>query len=148
MLFTFFSYSQISDHNNDHHGEKFELGGAFTAVYSINENIIGPGYHIHVLRLLNDKFGLGASYEAAFLDNYHQAITFFGEFIFYDFLSIDLGPGILLPSVENPKSEWVAHIEFSTAFNAGPVHFGPMIGYGIGKNDSHLSAGIHLGWHF
>lgn len=147
LFFTIISLGQIHKHGNDHLDMKYELGFAPNMVYSLNEKAFGPGFHIHGLKILNENFGAGIGYEGIFFDNYHQAVTIFGEYIFHDFISLDIGPGLIFPNKENENFILVAHIEASAAFDIGKIHIGPMLGFAFGS-DKHLSAGIHLGYHF
>jgi hypothetical protein len=40
------------------------------------------------------------------------------------------------------------HTEAAFEFNLGRIHIGPMAGFGIDKEESHFSVGVHVGLGF
>jgi hypothetical protein len=132
----------------NHHDVKYELGTALTMVYSPHTGEFGPGFHLHGVRFFNPDFGIGIGYEGAIYHDYHQAMTMFGEFILADFVILDVGPAIIFPNHEHPHYAVTAHVEAALSFDYKNLHIGPMIGFGIGKEESHYSLGVHIGWHF
>lgn len=142
------AFSQKHFHEHEHQNVKHEIGTALTMVYSPHTGELGPGFHLHGVRFLNPDFGIGIGYEGAIYHDYHQAMTFFGEFIVADLLILDVGPALIFPNHEHPHFSVTAHVEAALSFDYKNLHIGPMIGFGIGKEDSHYSLGVHIGWHF
>lgn len=136
------------DHDHFHMESKLGIGVAPTLVYLPGEKEFAPGFHIHALKLFNQKLGAGIGYEVILEEHPHQTFTVFGKYFITDFLSINAGPGITLPTEEHNEYSLSGHIELATAFDIWQIHIGPMIGYGFGAEDSHVSIGIHMGWHF
>ncbi|MBN1927139.1 MAG: hypothetical protein JW798_15005 [Prolixibacteraceae bacterium] len=146
MLLFHTGFGQVHDHS--HHNEGFEIGGSGAMVYHIDEKEFTPGFHIHAVKILSERFGAGIGYEGITGEAYHQTVTVFGKIFLADFLSLAVGPGILLPNSENQEFNLIGHIETITEFELGKIHIGPFAGYGFGKHGSHLSIGLHAGIHF
>lgn len=146
VLITIPSFGQIHIHGADHH-KKFEVGTADNLVYSINEKELAPGFHIHGIQFLSENIGIGLGYEGTFFDIYHQTVSVFGQYSYKDFLTLAVGPGLILPNKEKSTATLVAHVELSAGFDFWKVHLGPMLGCSLGS-DKHISFGLHIGYHF
>jgi hypothetical protein len=65
----------------------------------------------------------------------------------FDFLSFNAGPGLVFGSHDGETEILPAfHTEAVFEFNLGGIHIGPMAGFGIDKEESHFSVGVHLGF--
>ncbi|MDA3928912.1 MAG: hypothetical protein PF541_08115 [Prolixibacteraceae bacterium] len=144
----FHHHKDHKEHEHYHIESKIGIGAATSFVYDMGEQEFAPGFHVHMLRVFNEKFGAGIGYEGIIGDNYHQTLTAFGKFFLTDFLSVNVGPGLTLPNKEHNEFSLSAHFELATAFDICDIHVGPMVGYGISTEDSHVSLGLHVGWHF
>jgi hypothetical protein len=97
---------------------------------------------------MTDHFSVGLGYEAIPADEFHHTLTLFGSYAPTSFLTVLAGPGINLPDPVHAGCRLSGHIELTTSFSVGKIHFGPFAGAGFSKDDSHLSLGLHFGWHF
>lgn len=145
-LLSISSFAQVHVHGSDHH-KKFEIGTAENLVYALDDKEFAPGFHFHGIWSVSEAIGIGAGYEGIFFENYHQAVTVFGQYTFHDFITLAAGPGIIFPNQEHSTASLIAHLELSAGFDLGKIHLGPSIGLAIGE-EKHVSLGLHFGYHF
>jgi hypothetical protein len=63
------------------------------------------------------------------------------------FISFNAGPGVVFENEDGEKEILPAlHAESVVEFTIADFHFGPMVGFGINKEHTHFSVGIHLGF--
>lgn len=135
-------YSQ--DHSKKHLHD--DLGFANTIVYDMNESNAHWGLHFHYIKGLNESWSLGVGYETIFADSQHHTTTLIAKYHFCDVFSINAGPGLTFPSKENNNFNLTAHFEFVSIFELNSIHLGPILGFGIGKDEKHISLGLHIGF--
>lgn len=142
------------DHNDHQHEEhmhlahKNELAVAGTFVHFPDENETAFGMHLHYIRnIANLKFGVGAGFERILDDHGHNTIGLILSYRPVHALSLNLTPAVLF---EDKAADYRAalHFEIAYEFIAGPLHLGPIIDFGIDKEDYHVSAGLHMGFGF
>lgn len=141
------------EHDHDyedhtHHPHKMnEVGGAIGMVFDINEQDVATGFHLHYMRMFGGKLKrFGVAPGVGLLLGEHRHYTIHLMFIFRPTHGwwISAGPGITYFA---HNEEWAAsgHIETGYEFDAGKVHFGPVLEYAWAKDDHHIMLGLHLG---
>jgi len=139
VLFPIISFSQ------DHGEHRNEIGLGAGAAKIIHEPGMAPSVHLHVSRSFKEEspFSGGLGFEAVFDEHRH---TFFSLGIAYTFrhsLTAGISPGIFIASSD--EKAFGLHLELNYGFEIQHIHLGPMIEYGIGPEESHLTFGIHTG---
>lgn len=139
-------------HNHSHHHDEhnFHFGvGAGVASFSGEEGL-EPSLHVHLLRKLNveSKWSFGVGYEGIKgEEEWHNGLNLLVNYRPFPIISFNAGPGIVF---ENEGGEIeilpALHAESVIEFTVADLHFGPMIGFGINKEHTHFSLGIHLGF--
>jgi hypothetical protein len=136
-------------HLHDHHN--YHLGFGVAGTYLTSEEGLAPGFHVHFIRQLGHEklWGLGLGYEAIIEENVHSSINLLTNWRPFDFLSFNAGPGLVIGSHDGETEILPAfHTEAVFEFNLGGIHIGPMAGFGIDKEESHFSLGVHVGFGF
>ena len=152
MLSSLCLYSQEEhDHqheNHDHlHELKNEIGGAIGIFFDLDEQQTGSGFHLHYTRILPGKmerFGISPGLEFVFGEHKHYTmhLMFMYRPLYGWWLAV--GPGI---TYFDHHEEWglSGHVETGYEFDAGKVHFGPVVEYSWARDDQHIMIGLHLG---
>lgn len=156
ILFSIALYTQ-EEHDHDHshdfedqaheHHKRNEVGGAVGMVFDLNEQDVATGFHLHYLRMFGGKlkhFGVSSGLGFLLGEHKHYAIHMMLVYRPTHGWWISAGPGITYFAHDN---EWApsGHIETGYEFDAGKVHFGPVIEYAWAKEDQHIMLGLHLG---
>lgn len=139
------------EHEHLHDFHKYHLGFGVAGAHIKSTNGISPGFHIHLLRQLGEekKWGIGLGYEAIVEENLHNGLNLLANWHPVDFLSVNAGPGIAFGKHDGTNEVLPAfHTEAVFEFNVGNIHIGPMAGFGIDREESHFSVGVHLGFGF
>jgi hypothetical protein len=139
------------DHHHLHDSHKYHLGFGIAGTYLTNEAGLAPGFHVHFIRQLGHEkqWGIGLGYEAIIEENIHSSINLLTNWRPFDFLSFNAGPGLVFGSHDGETEILPAfHTEAVFEFNLGGIHIGPMAGFGIDKEESHFSLGVHVGFGF
>jgi len=140
--------AQETDHHEHHHKHN-EIALGTGAVYMPYEKAWGYGLHLHSLAGITEWMGLGAGYELILGEHTHQTVSALVHFHPIHPLDINLGPGLVFPDGENENYRFKMHVELAAVFEMGEhLHLGPSIDAGIGKEDLHITLGIHVGWVF
>lgn len=156
-IFIFFSSQLLAqnnhshDHNHDHDPHKYHMGLGLSAAKVLNEDIVAPALHLHFLRQFGHyhQFGLGLGYEAIASDDWHNSINLLFNYRPIQILSFLAGPGISFGKHDGHYDVLPAfQSEIIFEFNLLGLHVGPVIGFGFDNHDSHISAGIHIGFGF
>ncbi len=103
---------------------------------------MAPGFHLHFLRQLGEeqKWGLGLGYEAIIDENVHSGINLLANWHPVKFLSFNAGPGLVFGKHDSESEILPAfHTEAVFEFDLNKIHIGPMVGFGIDKEESHFS---------
>lgn len=141
-------FAQEEMHEGHHHDvHKNEIGGALGVFLDLSEQSTSTGFHIHYSRMFGGKtkwLGISPGVEFLFGEHNHYAFQVmvvarpaFGWWI-------GAGPGI---SYFSHHEEFLpsGHIETGYEFDAGHIHFGPMVEYSWASEDQHVMFGLHLG---
>lgn len=137
------------DHLHDHH--KYHLGFGVAGAYLTGEDGLAPGFHVHFIRQLGEEqhWGIGLGYEAIIEENLHSSLNLLANYHPFDFLSFNAGPGLVFGNHDGETEILPAfHTEAVFEFNLGGIHIGPMAGFGIDREESHFSLGVHVGFGF
>lgn len=160
LLFTLiiitFAINAQHNHNHDHsghsHGDSnYELGVSFGIANLIEEDVNAPSAHIHLSRKLAEsgllnRISLGAGFEYIFSEHTHYSIVAGFSVNPYSHFKVDIAPGILITEHEDEKEkQFVMHFELTYEFEFKGIGLGPVIGYGLAKEDNHFMAGFHIG---
>jgi len=152
LLFVFAVSAQHAHEGHEHsdaHKNHLGVGGA--AAYLTSENVFAPGFHLHYIRQFGHdyKWGVGAGYEAILDEHTHNGLNMFLNYRPVSFISLIAGPGIVFGKHEGETEVLPAfHTEAVFEFDVFGVHAGPMFGFGIDREETHISAGIHIGFGF
>lgn len=147
----FWAYAQDShEHPHNHHDEHLlHIGvGAGVAAFS-GEDGLDPSIHLHFLRRLHNEsnWSMGVGYEGIKGEEWHNGLNLLVNYRPFHFISFNAGPGIVFEKHDGENEILPAiHAESVIEFTWADLHFGPMIGFGINKEHSHLSFGIHVGF--
>ncbi len=153
ILISFGLFAQEHDHDAHSHGDsKFEFGFSSGFAKLIDEDVIAPSAHLHLLRKIGSKgilerISFGPGFEYIFSEHTHYSIV--GTFSLNPFhaIKLDISPGVLITEHEDDKEQqFVTHVELTYEFHYHNFGFGPVIGYGLAKEDNHFMLGIHLGF--
>jgi len=139
------------EHNHLHDSHKYHLGFGVAGTYLTSEEGLAPGFHLHFLRQLGQEqnWGVGLGYEAIIEENIHSSINLLTNWRPVDFLSLNAGPGLVFAKHDGEAEILTAfHTEVVFEFNLGGIHLGPMAGFGIDREESHFSVGVHVGFGF
>jgi hypothetical protein len=140
------------EHDHDHesqddHHQKNEIGGAIGMFFDLEEQRTASGFHLHYTRMMPGKlrrFGISPGVEFIFGEHRHYAFQFMLIYRPTHGWWIGAGPGV---SYFDDYNEFQAsgHVETGYEFDAGKVHFGPVIEYSWAKEAQHIMLGLHLG---
>lgn len=142
--------AQEKDHDEDHnhdHQHKNEIGGSIGMVFDLNEQNTASGFHLHYTRMLSGKLkriGFATGVECVFGDHKHYTAHLYLMFRPLDGWWLGAGPGYTYFSHEE-EFTFSGHIETGYEFDAGSVHFGPVIEYAYAGEEQHIMVGLHLG---
>ena len=142
------------EHDDDHHlhdVHKYHLGVGVSGAYLTGEQILAPGIDLHLLRQLGEEqnWGLGLGYEVILKENIHNNISLIGNYHAGKYLAINAGPGITFSKHDGQTEVSPAlHAEAVLEFDVGRIHIGPVAGFGLDKDESHFSLGVHVGYGF
>lgn len=161
LVFPVFSFLNAQDghhhtHNDhrhsDYHSHKSEIGIAIGPGINISESEWAVAFHFHYLRSFgkNERFSTGPGFEA-FLDD-HRHLSFLWSLGYRPVhpLYFGISPGFSFEPghSDHMELEYITHFEVLYEFELENFHFGPMLEYATGKEDSHLVTALHIGWHF
>lgn len=142
-------HEEEHDHLHDQH--KYHLGFGIAGAYLTSEQSLAPGFHLHFLRQLGEEqnWGIGLGYEAIIEENLHSSVNLLANYHPFDFLSFNAGPGLVFGKHDGETEILPAfHTEAVFEFTLGGIHIGPMLGFGIDREESHFSLGVHVGFGF
>lgn len=134
-------------HQHDHDAYRNEVGGALGMFVDLNEESTSTGFHIHYTRMFGEKarwLGISPGMEFLFGDHKHYAFQVMMVFRPAFGWWLGAGPGISYFS-HHEEFSLSGHIETGYEFEAGQVHFGPVVEYSWAAEDQHLMFGLHLG---
>lgn len=150
FVFTSTLYSQHShdSHNHEkeheHHHSSVEIGVSNGYVYNLTEEEGAYGIHVHLVKSIGEKFGLGLGYEAIFDDHKHNAASLIFEYRATEHLLINFAPGVAWLATESNSAKPSLHLEGIYAWQLGVFHLGPIIGVASNFEDYHASIGLHI----
>jgi hypothetical protein len=151
LLFSVCVSAQKNHNHEDHvHADlhKYHIGVGGTATYLKGESGFAPGAHLHFIRQFGhqNRWGLGLGYEAIFDEHKHSGVNLLLNYHLLEHLSVNIGPGILFSEHDGENERKPAfHTEAVYEFNVGKFHIGPMAGFGLDKEETHFSVGVHVG---
>lgn len=139
-------HHEHGDHSHDHH-KMNEVGGAIGMVFDLNEQDMSTGFHLHYMRMFGGKLKrFGVAPGVAFLLGEHRHYSAHLMLMYRPTHGwwISAGPGVTYFAHDE---EWSAsgHVETGYEFDAGKVHFGPVVEYAWAKEDQHIMVGLHFG---
>ena len=137
---------ETNDHNHGH--RRHHIGAGINAVSFGSENNLATGVHIHYSWQLSrhSPFSLGIGYEAILDEHTHNTAT---VLLGYEIghINISAGPGFTFAKEDGDSHRSLSgHLELMYEFTVGNFHLGPMAGFGFDGEESHISAGIHMGF--
>jgi hypothetical protein len=135
-------------HSHDEHKSHFGVGAGFASFSG--EDGLEPSLHVHLLRKFNTEsnWSLGLGYEGIKgEETWHNGFNLLLNYRPFKIISFNAGPGIVFEK-EDGKNEILPafHAESVVEFTFSDIHFGPMVGFGINKEHTHFSFGLHLGF--
>lgn len=133
------------DHDHGHH--KNEIGGAVGIFLDLGEEVTSSGFHLHYSRMFGGKvkwLGISPGFEFVFGEHRHYALQLMITFRPTGGWWIGAGPGVSYFD-HHEEFQLSGHIETGYEFDAGHVHFGPVVEYSWAEEDQHIMFGIHLG---
>ena len=151
MLLSLFGSGQNHhDHDNHFHADehKYHIGFGVAATHITGEPGIAPGIHVHFIRQLGsqNRWGLGLGFEGILDEHSHNGLNLLVNYKPLKQLSINAGPGIIFSEHDGEREISPGfHTEIIYEINLGKLHLGPMAGFGIDKEASHFSVGVHVG---
>lgn len=160
LMFAFFVSPAIAQTNHDEHGHnhvhdhhhddshRYHIGFGTAATYIFGEDILAPGVHVHFIRQLGkqNQWGIGLGYEGVLDEHIHSGINLLMNYRPLPFLILNAGPGIVFGKHEGETEISPAfHTEAVFEFNLAGFHVGPMVGFGVDNEHSHVSVGVHFG---
>lgn len=150
FLFLVVTFQSKAQHRHVHDEEHvYHLGFGIGGSKFLGEDEILPGIHIHLLRKLNieSNWSIGFGYEGIAEEEWHHGLNLLVNYRPLEFLSVNLGPGIVLGEEEGSQNVDPAfHVEAVTEFLIKGIHVGPMIGFGVDPHHKHVSIGLHVGF--
>jgi hypothetical protein len=137
------------EHDDEHesHNHKNEVGGAIGMIFDIKEQHTASGLHLHYTRMMPGKlkrFGISPGVEFVFGEHKHYTFQFMLAYRPIYGWWIGAGPGATYFDHYN-EVQASGHIETGYEFDAGKIHFGPIIKYSWARKDQHVMLGLHLG---
>jgi hypothetical protein len=151
IVFNVSGQEHEEEHYHLHDQHKYHLGFGIAGAYLTSEQSLAPGFHLHFLRQLGEEqnWGLGLGYETIIEENLHNSINLLTNWHPFKFLSFNAGPGLTFGRHDEEMEFSPAfHTEVVFEFDLNKIHIGPMAGFGIDKEESHFSVGIHVGLGF
>jgi len=122
------------------------VGIALTGAYLKDENVWAPGFHFHYNRNLgNSRFGLGANYERLIDEHGHHALDIVLKYSLLHSLSVSATPGLSFSGMKPFKPQGVIHIEAAYEIHVHRICIDPVVEAAFHADETHLSAGVHLG---
>lgn len=141
----FAQHSEESEHS--HH--KNEIGIANSPVFLLKEKEFAYGLHLHYIRNIHhSKFGIGLGYERIFDDHKHNTIGIVGSYNPVDRVFVNISPGISFEDNAHSGVNFAFHLETTYDFEFKNFHLGPALEFAYGKEDYHISIGLHVGFGF
>lgn len=127
-----------------------ELGYSINAVYQVNEQRLSPQMHLHLIRNLTYFFYIGAGYTSVYDMHFHNSLALEIGLRFTPQMNLALKPGFLLKKIENLNElQYIFGAEATYEFRIGNnTHIGPMVEMNFLQDDTHVSAGFHMGFTF
>lgn len=130
-----------------YHGN--EIGMANSPVYIVGEKEWVYGLHIHYIKnIKQSKFGVGLGYEQLFDEHQHSTIGVVGSYHLNNNIHFNISPGFTVEQFNYNDPRFALHIEATYEFEIGHFLIGPVAEYAYDIEDTHLSAGLHLGYTF
>jgi len=135
------------EYDHDHHSQKNEVGGAIGMFFDLEEKVMSSGFHLHYTRILPGKlqhFGISPGFEFLFGVHKHYAFHLMFSYRPIQGWWIGAGPGISYFD-HHDEFQFSGHAETGYEFDAGMVHFGPVVEFSWARDDQHVMLGLHLG---
>lgn len=152
LLLSFLFLSKAQEKHPDstihHEHHKNEIGIGNSPVWFVVENELAYGFHIHYLRNLGKKIGIGLGYERVFDEHKHNTLGLVFSYRFIEKLSVNISPGLTFEGKETDHTGFAMHLETSYDFEIKDLHLGPILELAADREDLHLSLGLHLGFGF
>ncbi len=139
------------DHSHDHQHtdtHRYHIGFGGAGTYVFGEDMLAPGVHVHFIRQYGKqhKWGIGLGYEGILDEHIHNGLNLLLNYRPLPFLTLNAGPGLVIGKHDGETEISPAfHTEAVFEFNLAGFHVGPMVGYGIDNEHSHVSVGVHIG---
>ena len=149
--FTQNSHDDHDDHSVKHTHEdthRYHIGFGGAGTYIFGEDGLAPGVHFHFIRQLgkDHRWGIGLGYEGIVDGQVHNGMNLLLNYRPISFMTLNAGPGLVVGKHDGEMELSPAfHTEAVFEFNLAGFHVGPMIGYGIDNEHSHISVGLHFG---
>ncbi|MCF8380698.1 MAG: hypothetical protein K9H49_14085 [Bacteroidales bacterium] len=129
-----------------------ELGAGIGMSYIKNEGLWAPGFHLHYGKSIDKKqrISIGAGLEFLLDEHVHTSVVLALGYNITPCLYLGYGVGIdpaIIFDGDN-KFKFDQHLELAYEFDLDFIHLGPMIEYGLSKEDQHYMLGVHGGFTF
>lgn len=148
-LIIFFVTGQAQDkglkEHDDYKTALFEIGLSTGLIYLIEEGKTTSGFHAHFTRAITKKKKVivGLAYEYVFDEHQHHSFGILLGYSPVQDLIVSVAPGF---RTLNETLQFTTHFEVTYGFDiTKKIHLGPLIEYAYGKNDNHITLGIHIG---
>jgi hypothetical protein len=138
---------QAQEAHDNHDDKRNELGAAVGVVFDLEEHHSASGLHLHYMRMLGGKmhnFGIAPGLEFIFGEHKHYTLHLLFIYRPAHGWWLGAGPGYTYYNQEK-KFGFSGHIETGYEFDAGSVHFGPVVEYSWASENQHFLVGLHLG---
>ncbi len=133
-------------HNESH---DYHIGFGISETKFLGEDGLKPGLHLHFLKSISaeGRWGVGVGFEGVKSGKWHNGFNLLLNYRPVEFLSFNLGPGIVIEKVDRKNEvKPTVHLESVLEYDVSKIHLGPMVGFGIDKEHTHFSFGIHIGF--
>ncbi len=121
--------------------EANELGVGYGPTYLKEEASWATSLHIHYLRHISEKVGMGLGYESIFDEHGHQVVSLVFRYkLATTGLKLSYMPGVYLQG----GSGVAHHFEVSWSTEIGNIHAGPFLSVSF-SDETHYSLGLHVG---
>ena len=151
ILFFLCNLQMLSAQDHSHSHENFHVGLGVTEAYSTGHNEFNPGIHLHLMKSIGHanfwKVGLG--YEFLNGDEKHHSFYLPLAMQLFEGFTLSVAPGVVMAKEDGVNESLLSgHVEGLYEFELGPLHLGPLIGFGFNRHESHIGLGIHAGFGF
>lgn len=149
LLTIYSAKAQKTDAHDHHEHQRHEVSVGAFPVFFLNESETAYGMHFHyVYNIPATRAGIGLGFEKIFDEHQHNTLGINLSYRPFEKLNIGLTPGFTFEGSEINSGVPSLHLETAWEFAIGALHLGPVVGFGVDKNEMHMGVGIHFGMGF